>query len=174
MDAYEFTFAIDDILSRRGDFLRDIRSASGVKGHIAECKPLSAEDAGNINARLWMPSFSGDRYYVLTVTAFFDPCLVLDIIIVPEFKLSFYYSWDNADFNTEKLMSVIDKLCKAKASDAELHEWVYLSVAAAVCAVYEHMGRIRFVEPDSDIAHEHIVVMDVLELIESFNMRKYC
>jgi len=165
MGSYEFTFAVDDILARRGDFLRDIRSVSGAKGHIIECSKKNEENIEKINAKLWMPNFSGDRYSIMTVAALFDSNYDMDIIIVPEFKLSFYYRWGGADFNTEKVMLIMDELCKAKSADPELYEWVYISVAAAVCAVYEHVGRLSFIKPKSDIAYECLDVLDGFDFI---------
>jgi len=146
MKSILFSFSFADILSRRNDFYRDIRSVGDAKGQILTCHNIVHENADNIVAGLWMSDCSGKRYSVISLAAFFDPCYVCDVIIIPELKLSFRYQWDCSDFYTEKVMSIIDDLCREKTSDITLCEWDLLCAAAAVCAVYEFRERLCFVD----------------------------
>jgi len=141
-----FSFSFADILNRRNDFYRDIRSVSSAKGQILACRDMDLEYTGNIIVSLWMSDCSGTRYSVMTLAAFFDPCYVSDVIIIPELKLSLRYQWNCIDFNTERVMSVIDGLCREKTSDTALCEWDLLCAAAAICAAYEYKERLCYID----------------------------
>ena len=150
-EKFEFTFA--DVLGRRGDFRRDIRSVGSAKGMMLSCNGIGCDDGSSVMARLWMSDLVVKRHSIITVAAFFDPCFVFDTIIVPELKLSFFYRWGYTDFNTEKIMSLMDELA-AKHSSTSLCEPDLLRAAAAVCAVYEFSRRLHYEEPDASIPHE--------------------
>ena len=154
MKPIEFTFSFADILCRRNDFRRDARSVGGANGKILSCAEISHDGGGGAMVRLWMSDFTGKSYFIVTVAAFFDPCFVSDIIIVPEFKLSFRYQWAYSNFNTEKIMSIMDELCSEKSLIAALCEWDLLCTAAAVCAVYEFKSRLCYEEAAPLYAHE--------------------
>ena len=144
MESTEYTFTFADILSRRGDFYRDIRSVGNVEGYILTCRCINEENDYGIAVRLWMPGPVGKTYAIMTVIAFFDPGYISDIIIIPEYKIAFYYHWGRDHFRTDKIMSIIDVIYYKKSTNITLYEWNFLSIAAAVCAVYEYRGRLRF------------------------------
>jgi hypothetical protein len=157
MKSAKFNFKCADILSRRGDFIRDIRSVCDLNGQIFDCERIFSEDGNYIIARLWISGVTGNSHSTLTVAAFFDPSYDADIIIVPEFKLAFRYQWDGKNFNTEKVMLIMDKICCSKLSDHNLHEWNLLCIAASVCAVYDYVGRLEFGGFESGILHEFLI-----------------
>jgi len=137
-----FNFSFADMLGRRGDFNRDIRSVGDARGEIISCRRIDGrDDAGPVSARLKMPKPSGDRFSVISLTAFFDHSFVSDTIIIPEFNMAFCYPWELCGFRTAKLMSIIDKFYSRGLS-----EWSCLCAAAAVCALYEFYGRTQFDE----------------------------
>ena len=154
MKSAEFSFSFADILNRLGGFSRDIGTVGDAKGRLLSCRRIDPEYGGNIMARLWMSDFACRRYYIMSVTVFFDPLYEKDIIIIPEFKLSFRYQWNCSDFRTDKVMSIVDELCNAKVSDSYLCEWQLMCVAVAVCAVYVHVDRLSYETPEFDMARE--------------------
>ena len=149
---FDFTFA--DVLSRGGAFPGDVRSAGDSMGAIASLRWIGAEEEGRAVARLRMHGFAGKRRVGLTVAAFLDPLFEADLVIVPEFRLSFYYRWGCMDFCAANLMPAIYALSRAKRCDSSIGEWELLAAAAAVCAVYGHLGRIDYEAPSGGKAVE--------------------
>ena len=142
MKLSQYTFSFSDALTRHGTFPGDIRVAGDAKGQILECREIDPEYDGNIIARLWMPDVTGRKNSIMTLAVFFDPLYGADTVIIPEFQLAFCYQWGCENFNIDKVMSTINGLCGVKILDASLDEWQLICAAAAVCAVYEHVGRL--------------------------------
>ena len=164
-------FAFSDILSQRGDFYRDIRTVGDVSGTILECR-AGQNSADYVQARLWMPEVLGAKYFVMTLIAFLDPCFEADTLIVPEFNLSLNYKWGLANFKTEKIITALESLNEVKPAGTDLCEWDIICVSAAVCAVYEHIGRINYCEPKSWMAYEYIDSCPGFDLIRYYEYRK--
>ena len=142
-----FDFLFSDALGRRGDFRRDIRSVGAAKGAIVDFSQVTGGDDCIFFIRLSLPFVSLSGFTNITMAIFPDPCFQSDTIVIPELNVAFYYLWDNIDFSTAKIMSVIDTLCYEKSGDSSLSEWDLLCIAAAVCAVYEYMDRLQYNAP---------------------------
>ena len=142
-----FKFSYADILSRRGDFSRDIRTVGNAKGEIISCHLINdGDDFGPVTACFNMTDYSGKRFSIISLTAFFDRSFVCDTIIIPELKLAFLYHWGISNFNTGKLLRILDEACYRNPAFLDMGEHAFLTAAAAVCALYEWYGRSNFDE----------------------------